>query len=59
MAELNGDENNPVATTRSIPHNATSSEIAVAIMEDLGLNVLSVQVDCCDNQGGRKVWRLA
>ncbi len=59
MAELNGDEDNPMVTTRSIPHNATSSEIAAAITEDLGLGIINVAVDCCDSQGGRKVRWLA
>ncbi len=55
MAELRGEEENPVVTTRSIPHNATSSDIAAAISEDLELDVVSVTVDCCDSQEGRKV----
>ncbi len=59
MAELNDDEDNPMVTTRSIPHNATSYEIAAAITEDLGLDIINVTVDCCDSQGGRKVRWLA
>ncbi len=59
MVELYGDEDNPVVTTRSIPHNATSSEMTTAITEDLGLDVINIAVDCCDGQGGRKVWWLA
>jgi hypothetical protein len=43
--------------TRNLPHDASPSEIAIALEDDLGIPVEGVDLDCCDAQGGRK-WEV-
>ncbi|CAM9102436.1 unnamed protein product [Scytosiphon promiscuus] len=41
-------------TTRPLPYDANSSLMSTVLWQDLNLSTVSVSVDCCDEQGGRK-----
>lgn len=44
-------------TTRPLPYDANASIITTALSEDLNLSAAAVEVDCCDQQLGRK-WTI-